>query len=568
MAFDGIVTRAITKELNEQILNGRINKIHQPFSTDLIFSIRANGRNHQLLLSASASFSRIHLTKERYDNPKQPPMFCMLLRKHIEGSIIKKIKQIDLDRVIHIEVEARDEIGDITKKTLIVEIMGRHSNVILVDTEKEVIIDSIKHLPPSVNSYRTIMPGQPYIEPPQQNKLNPLNTDRETLLKKIDFNSGKMDRQLVSIFEGLSPLVTKEIIHRTGLINKESLPNCFLEMMESIKEHHFEPEMVQTKEREAFSVIHLTHLEGERKTFESTSALLDRFFFGKAERDRIKQQAHDLEKLLINEVRKNKNKLKKLENTLKDSEKAEQYQLYGELLTAHMHEVKRGDKEIEVENYYNPGEKLKISLDPLKTPAENAQAYYKKYSKAKNARLAVQEQIEKTKEEITYFELLVLQMESATLQDVIEIREELEDGGYIKRKKRKEKKNADKPQPETYASSEGVTILVGKNNRQNEFLTMKLARKNDTWLHAKDIPGSHVVIRGEGFTEQTLNEAAILAAYFSKAKHSSNVAIDFTKIKHVKKPSGSKPGYVTYDHQQTIYVTPNEDLVIELRKHR
>lgn len=568
MAFDGIVTRAIAKELNEQILNGRINKIHQPFSTDLIFSIRANGRNHQLLLSASASFSRIHLTKERYDNPKQPPMFCMLLRKHIEGSIIKKIKQIDLDRVIHIEVEARDEIGDITKKTLIVEIMGRHSNVILVDTEKEVIIDSIKHLPPSVNSYRTIMPGQPYIEPPQQNKLNPLNTDRETLLKKIDFNSGKMDRQLVSIFEGLSPLVTKEIIHRTGLIKKESLPNCFLEMMESIKEHHYEPEMVQTKEREAFSVIHLSHLEGERKTFESTSTLLDRFFFGKAERDRIKQQAHDLEKLLINEVRKNKNKLKKLENTLKDSEKAEQYQLYGELLTAHMHEVQRGDKAIEVENYYNPGEKLKISLDPLKTPAENAQAYYKKYSKAKNARLAVQEQIEKTKEEITYFELLVLQMESATLQDVIEIREELEDGGYIKRKKRKEKKNADKPQPETYASSEGVTILVGKNNKQNEFLTMKLARKNDTWLHAKDIPGSHVVIRGEGFTEQTLNEAAILAAYFSKAKHSSNVAIDFTKIKHVKKPSGSKPGYVTYDHQQTIYVTPNEDLVIELRKHR
>ncbi|PWA13451.1 hypothetical protein DCC39_00745 [Pueribacillus theae] len=566
MAFDGIVTRAITKELNEQILNGRINKVHQPFSTDIILSIRANGKNRQLLLSASANFSRIHLTKERFDNPKHPPMFCMLLRKHIEGSIIKKIKQIDLDRVIHIEVEAKDEIGDTTKKTLIVEIMGRHSNVILVDTEKKVIIDSIKHLPPSVNSYRTIMPGQPYIEPPQQNKLNPLHTDRETLLKKVDFNSGKMDRQLVSIFEGLSPLVTKEIIHRTGFINKESLPNCFLEMMESIKEHHYEPEMVQTKEREAFSVIHLTHLEGERKTFESTSALLDRFFFGKAERDRIKQQAHDLEKLLINEVRKNKNKLKKLEKTLKDSEKAEQYQLYGELLTAHMHEIQRGDKAIEVENYYNPGEKLKISLDPLKTPAENAQAYYKKYSKAKNARLAVKEQMEKTKEEIAYFELLVLQMESATLQDVIEIREELEDGGYIKRKRRKEKKKTDKPQPETYASSEGVTILVGKNNRQNEFLTMKLSRKNDTWLHAKDIPGSHVVIRGEEFTEQTLHEAAILAAYFSKAKHSSNVPIDFTKIKHVKKPSGSKPGYVTYDHQQTIYVTPDEDLIIKLRQ--
>lgn len=565
MSFDGFVTRAVVKELRETLSNGRINKVYQPFETDLLLSIRANRKNVQLYISTSANFSRIHLTNERYPNPIQPPMFCMLVRKHIEGSIVKNIKQIELDRIIHIELQARDELGDLISKTLIVEIMGRHSNLILLDTERNIIVDSIKHLPPSLNSYRTVLPGREYVSPPSQNKANPLEADRETVLKKVDFNQGKIDQQLVTSFAGLSPIVSKEIVHRAGFVTKDSLPQTFLEAMKLFRNNTYEPEIVRSKHREAFSVMSLTHMDGEKIKFDTVSSMLDRFYFGKAERDRIKQQASDLEKRLSNEMNKNKRKLKKLEKTLRDTEKAEQYQLYGELLTAHMHEIKRGQSQVAVDNYYNPGEKVKITLDPVKTPAENAQAYYQKYTKAKNAVSIVKRQIEETKENIAYFELLLTQMEKATLEDVAEIREELEDEGIIKRKRRKEKKKVDKPKPETYESSEGVPILVGKNNKQNEYLTMKLARKSDTWLHAKDIPGSHVVIHGNQFGEETLYEAAVLAAYFSKAKQSSNVPIDYTKVRYVKKPRGAKPGFVTYSNQKTMYVTPSEDLVLKLR---
>lgn len=565
MSFDGFVTRAVVKELRETLSNGRINKVYQPFETDLLLSIRANRKNVQLYISTSANFSRIHLTNERYPNPIQPPMFCMLVRKHIEGSIVKNIKQIELDRIIHIELQARDELGDLISKTLIVEIMGRHSNLILLDTERNIIVDSIKHLPPSLNSYRTVLPGREYVSPPSQNKANPLEADRETVLKKVDFNQGKIDQQLVTSFAGLSPIVSKEIVHRAGFVTKDSLPQTFLEAMKLFRNNTYEPEIVRSKHREAFSVMSLTHMDGEKIKFDTVSSMLDRFYFGKAERDRIKQQASDLEKRLSNEMKKNKRKLKKLEKTLRDTEKAEQYQLYGELLTAHMHEIKRGQSQVAVDNYYNPGEKVKITLDPVKTPAENAQAYYQKYTKAKNAVSIVKRQIEETKENIAYFELLLTQMEKATLEDVAEIREELEDEGIIKRKRRKEKKKVDKPKPETYESSEGVPILVGKNNKQNEYLTMKLARKSDTWLHAKDIPGSHVVIHGNQFGEETLYEAAVLAAYFSKAKQSSNVPIDYTEVRYVKKPRGAKPGFVTYSNQKTMYVTPSEDLVLKLR---
>lgn len=566
MAFDGIVTRAVTKELNDNILNGRVNKIYQPHNTDLLFLIRAKGRTHQLYLSANANFARVQLTKKRYENPKQPPMFCMLLRKHLEGSVITTIEQVGIDRILHIGFETRNEVGDITVKKLIVEIMGKHSNIILIEAENGMILDSIKHLPPSVNRYRTILPGQLYVEPPTQNKINPLDADEETLLKKVDFNRGKIDRQLVAIFAGISPLIARETIHRAGLVTRKSLPTAFFDIMSTVKKQHYFPEMTVAKEKEFFSVVPLTHLDGTKKRFASTSALLDRFFYGKAERDKIKQQAYDLKKILANETNKNKKKLVKLEKTIKESEQADKFQLFGELLTAHMHEVKRGDTSIRIDNYYKPGERVTIPLDPQKTPAENAQTYFKKYNKAKSALTIVQEQIKKTKEEIAYFEQLSQQMESASAKDVEEIREELEEGGYIKRKRKTQRKNQEKPQPERYQSEEGIDIFVGKNNKQNDYLTMKLARKSDTWLHTKDIPGSHVVIRANQFGEETLLAAAKLAAYFSKARNSSNVPVDYTEIRHVRKPNGAKPGYVTYDNQQTVYVTPDEEVVSRLRK--
>lgn len=564
MSFDGLVTRAVVNELKQSLIGGRIHKIYQPFDSDILLIIRNQKKNFQLYISTSANFSRIHLTNERYPNPQQPPMFCMLMRKHLEGSIIKNIHQVSLDRIVHIELETRDELEDISTKTLVAEIMGRHSNIILVDTNTKKIIDSLKHLPPSVNSYRTVLPGSLYVSPPEQNKLNPLTADKDAILKKVDFNQGKMHEQLVKHFAGLSPTMSKEIVHRAGLANKETLPQAFLTVMESIRNEKYTFEIVRSQ-REVYSIISLTHIDGERTAYSSLNEMLDRFYFGKAERDRIKQQAQDLEKFLSNELNKNKRKLKKLEKTLQDSEKAQKYQLYGELLTAYMHQIKRGMKQVELENYYEPGEKVTIELDPLKTPAENAQAYFHKYTKAKNAVDIVKQQIEETYENIAYFELLLVQMEKASIEDIAGIREELEEQGIIKRKRQKEKKKNDKPKLETYQSSEGIPILVGKNNKQNEYLTLKLANKNDTWLHAKDIPGSHVVIRSEQFGDATLHEAAMLAAYFSKAKQSSNVAVDYTKIRYVKKPNGAKPGFVTYTNQKTLYVTPDEDLVRKLR---
>ncbi|HEU5138581.1 MAG TPA: NFACT family protein, partial [Bacillales bacterium] len=369
MSFDGVVTRAVVHEL-QALSGGRTTKIYQPQSTELIFQIRAGRKNHRLLISAHPQFARIQFTNESYDNPKTPPMFCMFLRKHLEGSIVEGIHQHDLERIVMIDFKTTDEIGDIAYKRLIVEIMGRHSNIILLDRGKDMILDSIKHIPPSINRYRTVLPGQDYVAPPPQNKINPLTVDEETLLRKIDFNSGRLDKQLVSIFTGFSPLVAKEIIHRAGLANQDTLTEAFFDMQSQLNANDYCPQMATTsKGKEFFSAVELSHLDGEKKSFESMGEMLDRYYYGKAERDRVRQQAHDLEKLLQNERNKNKKKIKKLEKTLDDADKAKRYQLYGELLTAHMHEVNRGDEEAEVMNYYDEnGGTVTIPLDSQKTP--------------------------------------------------------------------------------------------------------------------------------------------------------------------------------------------------------
>jgi len=569
MAFDGLFTHAITNELHSLLLNGRISKIYQPYKQELLLLIRAKGKNHKLLLSAHPSYARIHVTNENYENPSEPPMFCMLLRKHLEGSIIEKVEQIGVDRVIVFTIKSRNEIGDITYKELIIEIMGRHSNIILVDQEKQVILDSIKHISPAVNRHRSILPGQLYVAPPAQEKVDPFVATEELVLKKIDFNAGKIDQQLVTQFAGISPLFAKEVIYRAGMVNRQSLPNAFISLVNQIKLNDYHPQIFSTSRKESYYIINLQHLEGERKEYQSISEMLDRFYYGKAERDRVKQQGHDLERFIANELNKNKKKIKKLQSTLKDAEKAERYKLYGELVTANIYSISRGDTEAEVLNYYSEeNEIITIPLNPSKTPSENAQGFYQKYQKAKNSVSIVEEQISKTKEEISYFEGLFQQIESASPRDVQEIREELMEEGYLKRRQQKgnKKQKQYKPVLEQYRSTDGTDILVGKNNKQNEYLTNKLASRDDTWLHTKDIPGSHVVIRSKNPSDDTIMEAANLAAYFSKAKNSASVPVDYTLIRHVKKPNGSKPGYVIYDNQKTVYVTPNEDLVLTLRQ--
>ncbi|MDQ0253781.1 putative ribosome quality control (RQC) complex YloA/Tae2 family protein [Evansella vedderi] len=571
MSFDGIVTRAVTNDLKEQLLTGRIVKIHQPYKTDLIITIRVRGRNQSLFISANPSFARLHITKEKFENPQEPPMFCMLLRKHLEGSIVENIEQKGLERIVTFSFKGKNELGDVSYKTLIVEFMGRHSNILFVNRDDNKIIDSIKHIPPSLSSFRTVLPGQLYKEPPHQDKLNPLEVTEEDLLKKLDFNKGKMDQQLLNTFSGLSPQVIKEILFRAKLTNRETLPKAFLETLAPVKEHHYWPQMIVSDLGEAFSVVDLTHKKGNITVFDSVHELLDRYYSGKAERDRVKQQANDLEKFLRNEFNKNKKKIKKLEKTLSDADKAQREQRYGELLTAHMHLIKAGDKEVTVTDYYDPEQgSVTIPLDPQKSPSENAQHYFRRYQKLKKSVVVVKEQIEHAKGELDYLEQLIQQVETASPRDIEGIREELAEEGYIKRRaqKNQKKKKNDKPVLEQYISSEGIDILVGKNNKQNEYLTNRFARQNDTWLHTKDIPGSHVVIRAgvDEFGEATLLEAANLAAYFSKGRQSGQVPVDYTLIRHVKKPSGAKPGYVIYDNQTTLYVTPDEDLVRKLRK--
>ncbi|MEV9651046.1 NFACT RNA binding domain-containing protein [Bacillus sp. BR_10] len=569
MSFDGIFTYGMTNELQETLTGGRISKIHQPYKHELIFHIRSKGKNHKLLLSAHPSYARVQLTEHHDDNPSEPPMFCMLLRKHLEGGFIERFEQIGLDRVIVLHVRSRNEIGDEQTRKLYIEIMGRHSNLILVEDETEQIIDGLKHLSPSVNSYRTVLPGHQYLLPPAQQKLNPFDVTKEDILKHLRFQEGKIANQIVDTFSGVSPLFAKEAVHKAGLANQETIPSTLLEMFQLIQAHSFTPQLTRKDGKEYFYLLELQHVHGDMKTFDSLSELLDRFYFGKAERDRVKQQAADLERFVVNEKKKNENKLKKLKRTLEESQNAHKYQLYGELLTANIYAIKKGDKEATVINYYDEeGGEITIPLKTNKTPSENAQAYFTKYQKAKNAVEAVNEQIERTHEEIVYFDELIQQLSSASPKDLEEIREELVEGKYLRPK---QKRNAKKKKPSTiqleaYESSQGVPILVGKNNKQNEYLTTKAAARDEIWLHTKDIPGSHVVIRHKAPDEQTLLEAAQIAAYFSKAKESSSVPVDYTKIRHVKKPNGAKPGFVTYDQQQTLFVTPDEDVVLKLRK--
>ncbi|MGD6964988.1 Rqc2 family fibronectin-binding protein [Rossellomorea vietnamensis] len=567
MSFDGLFTKAMSEELGDTLKGGRINKIHQPYKNEIILVVRSQGKNHKLLLSAHPSYARAQLTSQSYENPAAPPMFCMLLRKHLEGYIIEDVYQKEVDRIIIFEIKGRSEIGDVSYKQLIIEIMGRHSNIVVVDKSRNMILDSIKHIPPSINSYRTVLPGNEYIFPPPQDKKNPLEADSEDILRSIDFNSGKLDKQIVGSFSGISPLFAKEVLHQAGLATRNSLPNTFLQLLKPVKEGVYQPTLIRG-DKETFYFLDLQHLEGEHTSFPTLSGLLDRYFHQKAERDRVKQQGNDLERLLKNERDKNISKIAKLEKTLKDAENADTYQLYGELLTANLYAVERGMSEIEVMNYYDEeGGTVVIELDTRKSPSENAQYYFSRYSKAKTAIRIVKEQIEKAKEEIQYLDQLLQQLESASPKDILEIREELGEEGYIKAKKEKKKKKTnEKPSLESYLSSDGTAILVGKNNKQNDYLTNKLAGKEEIWLHTKDIPGSHVVIRSKAPSEETIKEAAVLAAYFSKARESSSVPVDFTAVRNVKKPNGAKRGFVTYEGQQTVYTTPSLDTVRSMKK--
>ncbi|MCI3921520.1 NFACT family protein [Paenibacillus sp. TRM 82003] len=569
MAFDGLVVRAVVHELQPYV-GGRLHKIHQPNEHDLVFTIRAQGTTSKLLLSANPTYPRFHLTERSFTNPLEAPMFCMLLRKYCENGVIESIEQLGNERIVHIHVRQRDELGDLNVKRIVFELMGRHSNIILMDPESGNVLEAAQRVTPAISAHRIIVPGSAYAPPPEQAKRDPIAA---TAAEAAELLAGAASpeaaaKSLVDAYSGISPLAAKAI-----LAGASDPAGAFSSAMDRIRRHAYEPNIVTEPGRgkSVFSVVPLPTetFPGERETFASVAACLERYYGDKAERDLVKQKTSDLMKLLQNEKSKNEKKLEKLRETLDDAKDADRYRVQGELLNAYLHTFERGANAVEVVNYYDEEQRaLSIPLDPLLTPSENAQRYFKKYQKMKNSLLAVEEQIAQAHEEIRYTDTLLQQLEGAGLGDVEEIRAELVEGGYLRDRApkhgRKARKN-DKPQVHGYMSSENVPIYVGRNNAQNDYLTNRIGHPSDTWLHTKDIPGSHVLIRADAFGDATLSEAANLAAYYSKAKQSSLVPVDYTLVRHVKKPSGAKPGFVIYDKQKTLFVTPDEAAVRQMR---
>ncbi|MDK8180848.1 NFACT RNA binding domain-containing protein [Paenibacillus sp. UMB4589-SE434] len=588
MSLDGIVTRALAHEL-EQTVSARIHKIHQPSPHDVIFHVRFGGANHKLLISANPTYPRVHFTEQTFSNPAEPPMFCMLMRKYCEGGFVERVEQVGMERIIHMYIRQRDELGDESVKKLIIELTGRHSNIILIDPATNQIIDGIHHVTPSISSYRIVMPGFGYVEPPEQQKANPLEVDFETfeeLWQQTDGEAhGEADtsthigdgpnqlaKWLVQHMSGISPRIANEWQYRAEQGMAESRLtrswNAFHALMESVRLHQYVPTILEDEaEKVYFSALPITHIQGKSTQYEAMSTCMEAFYGEKAIRDMVKQRVGDLTRFLQQERVKNEKKLKKLQETLDEAQDADKYRIMGELLFASLHQLKRGDSTVELVNYYDEnGGTMHITLDPLLHPSDNAQRYFKKYNKAKNSMQVVEEQMAAARKENDYYDILLQQLSEANVQDAQEIREELIEQGLVRdrdRKSRRKKKDG-RPTVYCYTSSEGIPLYVGKNNKQNEYVTTKLANANDTWLHTKDIPGSHVVIRSEQFGDSTLEEAAQLAAYFSQAKHSSQVPVDYTLVRHVRKPNGAKPGFVIYERQKTLYITPDAQRIASM----
>ena len=561
MAFDGIFTHFIKQELIDNLLYGRINKIYQISNYELIFIIRSNKQTHKLLISIHPIYARMHITNENYPIPQEPPMFCMLLRKHLENGIISDITQKGCDRIIEFHIEHLNEIGDKEIKRLIIEIMGKHSNIILVNNSNR-IIDSIKHISPFLNSYRTLQPGADYLYPPSKDKVNILTASKVDF-QNLNYLDNNLDKEIVKYFEGVSPQVAKELLHNT-ILNAEGLYNSYLKFIDNIN-NHLSPSIIITPKKIYFYLFPLESISGEVKSFSTLGNMLDRFYFNKENSERIKQQTQDLKKFIKNELDKNCNKLNNLETDLYIAKKNLVSKKYGDLIIANSYNLEKGLSSFTAKDYETK-EEITIKLDPFLTPIENSQKYFTKYQKSKNAINHLHEQIKLTNIEITYFETLIDQINNASLNDALEIRQELEQAKYLKPNISKQKRSK-KPKYETYTVDDAI-IYVGKNNLQNEYITHKLAHKNDYFMHVKDMPGSHVIIRKEGkLTEKEIRTAANIAAYYSKGKISSSVPVDYTHVKYVKKIPGSKLGFVTYTNQKTIYIDPDEDLIHSL-KHK
>lgn len=550
MSFDGFFLHHMVEELRSELVNGRIQKINQPFEQELVLQIRSNRQSHRLLLSAHPVFGRIQLTQTTFENPAQPSTFIMVLRKYLQGALIESIEQIENDRIVEITVSNKNEIGDHIQATLIIEIMGKHSNILLVDKSSHKILEVIKHVGFSQNSYRTLLPGSTYIAPPSTESRNPFTIQDEKLFEILQTQE-LTAKNLQSLFQGL------------GRDTANELENILVSDKLSTFRNFFGQETKPFLTETSFSPVPFANQVGE--PFTSLSDLLDTYYKDKAERDRVKQQASELIRRVENELQKNRHKLKKQEKELLATDNAEEFRQKGELLTTFLHQVPNDQDQVTLDNYYT-NQPITIALDKALTPSQNAQRYFKRYQKLKEAVKYLTELIEETKATILYLESVETVLNQAGLEEIAEIREELIQTGFIRRRQRE--KIQKRKKPEQYLASDGKTIIyVGRNNLQNEELTFKMARKEELWFHAKDIPGSHVVISGNlDPSDEVKTDAAELAAYFSKGRLSNLVQVDMIEVKKLNKPTGGKPGFVTYTGQKTLRVTPDPEKIASMKK--
>lgn len=575
MALDGVFLRHIKNEIEEKLLNSKVDKIYQPFRDEIILSMRSREGTYKLLISARANSPRINITQTSPENPKVPPMFCMLMRKRLSGARLRAVKQPQLERLLILDFEAVNELGDTVMLSLAVEIMGQYSNIIFID-ENQNIIDAVKRVDASMSSQRLVLPGMKYQQPPKQNKLCILDTDAENIISAIENlpKNQALSKALLSVIQGISPIICRELEYLSGhgsdIMSHEMTEDnrtrllYFLKRdIETARNYTGQPYIIsdQTNKPIDFTFEYIQQYGSGRSSNEakSFSELLDMYYAKRDMADGMKSKSEDLTKILSNAANRLIKKIYIQNDELKACADREYFRICGDLIQANLYRIEKGTAECEVENFYDENmAKIKIKLDPALSAAANSQKYYKNYQKAKTAEQILNVQIKKAEEELDYVSSVLDSISRAeSMRELNEIRDELTEQGYIKAKGKKQHKEAVLP-PLEFKSESGFTILVGRNNKQNDRLTLKQADRNDLWFHAKDIPGSHTVIvcGGKVPDEETILFAAELAAFHSKAKDAGKVPVDFTKIRYVSKPQGAKPGMVIYVNQQTMFVMP------------
>ncbi|MBR1584598.1 MAG: NFACT family protein [Clostridia bacterium] len=574
MPFDGLTLGAITRELQETLRDGRVEKVSQPEKDMLVLLIRAQGKNHRLLLSAAPSFARVHLTNAAYQNPIDAPMFCMLMRKHLQGGRLAAIQQLGGDRVLKITIENKDELGDTAPRELYLELMGRHSNLTLVKDGR--IVDAIRHVSGDMSRVRQALPGLPFSPPPAQDKIDPAELTEEALAARLRGASGPLDKALAAAIRGLSPVAAREIAFRAAGLHRAEVADLKIDELARVVCDFFrrlpalyQPTAQMTPDGLMADVLPYPYLSldtGLQKPYPTLSAALDDFYFGRDRRDRMNQKSAALKREIRLHLERDEKKLALQEEEIMAGAKMEEYRIAGELLTAQAYLVPRGAEVVRLQNFYDPqGGAIDIPLDVALTPAQNAQKYFKRYRKARSAQSIAAEQKEKTLKEIAVLEQALFDLEeSETEQDLADVRRLLEEAGLARAPAGKKRPKPQESAPMRFAAADGTEIIVGKNSAQNDRVT-GAARGYETWLHAKDMPGSHVIIRAEAVSPEALAAALRLAAWFSKGKGVA-VPVDYTLRKFVKKPGGSPAGFVIYTHQKTVMVSATEGEIAAIKR--